>query len=347
MVAWQSSGPVRSVITVSDAEGYTRRDDDGQRDLQTWMTNIENQAALNAGLDRGRAYVQGTGDGSHTTWPPGTSELDLITNYLRELRYELERVNGTLSERSRIRMRFSVCAGLVEVGPQGVTGQAAIKAALLVNNDRLRDALRQTPGLSLAVIIENKLFEDVVQTCRRGMRPNDYRRTVITDKYGNKHIAWITVPGSDYFSGIRLAEPNSQPASHPQPINHRESTMSDAISVAADALVAFLAAGGGAVAAGAAGEAGAELYKSTSSVAAKIGKRLRGKSINKDTVAEALQGALDDGELTMEDVERLRPLFRAPGRATNYVGEVKVNQGISVVGDGTRIDRLNIGTSDE
>ena len=101
-MTWQGGGAVRAVITVSDAEGYTRRDDDGQRDLQTWMTNIENQAALNAGLDRGRAYIQGTGDGSHTTWPPETSEFDLITNYLRELRYELDRVNGALSARNRI-----------------------------------------------------------------------------------------------------------------------------------------------------------------------------------------------------------------------------------------------------
>lgn len=323
MVAWQSSGPVRSVITVSDAEGYTRRDDDGQRDLQTWMTNIENQAALNAGLDRRHAYVQGTGDGSHTTWPPGTSELDLITNYLRELRYELDRVNATLSERSRIRMRFSVCAGLVEVGPQGVTGQSAIRAALLVNNDRLRSALRQAPGQSLAVIIEDKLYQDVVLTRRRGLRPEDYERVVITDKYSNDHAAWVTVPGGPMPGMVNPAE--FDPLSGPQPrvARHREPMMSDSINVAADALVTFLAAGSGAVAAGAAQEAGAEATKALTSVAAKLGKRLRGQAVDKDTVTTALREAVDAGEVTMAEVEQVRAAGPSPdGGATFSIGKI-------------------------
>jgi hypothetical protein len=171
-------------------------------------------------------------------------------------------------------MRFSACAGLVEVGSQGVTGQAAIRAALLVNNNQLRDALRNAPDRSLAIIIEDKLFEDVVLTRRRGLRPEDYQRTVIRDKYDNDHVAWITVPESARLGGAWPTESDSPHTSLHQPIHNGESTMSDVISVAADALVAFLAAGGGAVAAGAASEAGAELYKPTSSVAAKAGERV-------------------------------------------------------------------------
>jgi hypothetical protein len=330
---------VRAVITVSDAEGYTRRNDDGQRDLQTWMTNIENQAALNARLDRRRAFIQGTGDGSHTTWPPETSEFDLITDYLRELRYELHRVNMTLSEDSRIRMRLSVCAGLVEVGSQGVAGQAAIRAALLVNNDQLRDALRNAPDLSLAVIVEDKLFEDVVRTRRRGLRPEDYQRTVVTDKYGHDHFAWINVPGREQPNITRP----SYAGAPSQPIDQQEPVMSDAISVAADALVAFLAAGGGAVAAGAAGEAGAELYQSI----AKVGKRLRGQNVDKDTVTAALQGAVADGELTMAEIERLGTVIPKSGIASQYViGQIKAAHGAVFVGE-TRIDSLRIGKSDE
>jgi hypothetical protein len=332
---------VRAVITVSDAEGYTRRDDDGQRDLQTWMTNIENQAALNAGLDRGRAYIQGTGDGSHTTWPPETSEFDLITNYLRELRYELDRVNGALSARSRIRMRLSVCAGLVEVGPQGVTGQSAIRASLLVNNGQLRDVLRNAPDRSLAVVIEHKLFEDVVQTRRRGLRPEDYQRAVIRDKYDNDHLAWITVPGD-----ARPAPATSAHAPSHEGASYREFIMSDAISVAVDTLVPFLVAGGGAVAAGAASEAGAELYKSTTSVAAKIGKRLRGRSVDKETVTAALRGALDDGELTMAEIERISTLSRPSGNPAGIsIGWIDSKQ--TFVGEHIDIGRINIGMSDE
>ena len=114
-------------------------------------------------------------------------------------------------------MRLSVCAGLVEVGPQGVTGQSAIRASLLVNNGQLREALRNAPDRSLAVIIEHKLFEDVVLTRRRGLRPEDYQRAVIRDKYDNDHVAWITVPGSVMSApGSVMSAPGS--AHRPQPL---------------------------------------------------------------------------------------------------------------------------------
>ena len=121
--------------------------------------------------------------------------------------------------------------------------------------------------------------------------------------------------------------------------------MSDAISVAADAVVAFLAAGGGTVAAGAASEAGAELYRSTSSVAAKIGHRLRGRSADKETVTAALQGALDEGELTMPEVERLSTAARESDNLGGiYIGRI---DGTAIVGRRIDIKRLNIGMSDE
>jgi hypothetical protein len=122
--------------------------------------------------------------------------------------------------------------------------------------------------------------------------------------------------------------------------------MSDAVSVAADAVAAFLAAGGGAVAAGAASEAGAELYKSTSSVAAKISRRLRGRSVDKETVIAALHGALDDGELTMAEVERLSTVAREPANPAGiHIGRIHSKQ--TFVGERIDIGRLNFGPSDE
>jgi hypothetical protein len=184
---------VRRIVTVSDAEGYTKRRDDEQRDLQNRMVGIQEQAARNARLDRQQAHIQPAGDGDLTAWPWGTCELDLIANYVRELACELDRVNRSLSESSRIRLRFAISAGLVEVAAQGITGQAAIKASLLANSDQLRQALRDYPQASLAVILDDKLFEDVVASGRRGLQSEAYRRVVVKDKYKKEHVAWITV----------------------------------------------------------------------------------------------------------------------------------------------------------
>ena len=188
--------PLRRPITASDAEGYTERSNDDQRDLQNRMADIQLRAAADAGLDLEQAISQPAGDGGLLAWPPETSELDLLTNYLRELQRELERVNKTLSKSSRIRMRLAVTSGLVEVAAQGIPGQAVIKATLLVNCQQLRETLRDARRESLVVIIDDRLYEDVVQTRLRGLRPDAYEPVEVIDKYGKSHHAWITIPGA-------------------------------------------------------------------------------------------------------------------------------------------------------
>ena len=199
MATWLDAGPTRCIVTVSDAEGYSQLPDDQQRDLQNRMAEIERQAAQNANLNRRKAFVQGTGDGNLVAWPPDTNELRLIADYLRELQCELERVNRTLSKQNRIRLRVAVSTGLVEKAAQGITGQAAIIASLLVDSDASREALRKNPTCSLAVILDTKVYEDVVKTRRRGLQPDEYRCVTIQDKHGSQHMAWLSVCGSGRY----------------------------------------------------------------------------------------------------------------------------------------------------
>lgn len=195
MVIRSHSGHIRRIVTVSDAEGYSKLPYADQRDLQKHTADIQDQAAANARLDRRQGIIQVTGDGDLTAWPPETNELNLISDYVRELTAEVDRVNRTLSQASRIRLRLSVSAGLVDEGVLGLTGQAPIKASILANSDQLRQALRRHPERSLAVIVDDTLFQDVVLSRLCGLRPEDYQRVVIRDKYRTEHVAWITVPG--------------------------------------------------------------------------------------------------------------------------------------------------------
>jgi hypothetical protein len=209
MVIQSVSEPARRIVDVSDAEGYSRLDDDEQRDLQRHIADIQDIAACNARLDRQQALVQGTGDGALTAWPPGTSELDLLADYLRELSRELDRVNRRLNERNRIRLRLGISAGIVEEAARGITGQAAIRASLLANSDQLREVLRNANRSSLAVIIDDQLYRDVVLTGRRGLSAANYRRVLVQDKRGAEHIGWITVPQPE---GRRTPPAPSNPA---------------------------------------------------------------------------------------------------------------------------------------
>jgi hypothetical protein len=207
---------------VSDAKGYSKLSYPDQLDLQKRMADILDQAAINARLDRRQGDIQVGGDGDLTAWPPGTNELNLIADYVRELARELNRVNLTLSEGSRLRLRLAISAGLVDVGPQGPTGQAPITASVLANSDELRAALRDHPDHSLVVIIDDTLYQDVVASGLAGLRAEDYRRVVIKDKYGTKYVAWITVPGT-VPSGANAGGGGALPAAAPQPATLRHS----------------------------------------------------------------------------------------------------------------------------
>jgi hypothetical protein len=215
VVSRSHSGHIRRIVTVSDAEGYSKLPYAGQRDLQKYTADIQDQAAVNARLDRRQGIIQVTGDGDLTAWPPETNELHLISDYVRELIAEVDRVNRTLSQASRIRLRLSVSAGLVDEGVLGLTGQAPIKASILANSDQLRQALRRHPERSLAVIIDDTLFQDVVLSRLCGLRPEDYQRVVIRDKYRTEHVAWITVPGPVWSAPDRPRQPERLP---PPPI---------------------------------------------------------------------------------------------------------------------------------
>jgi hypothetical protein len=188
------SGHIRRIVTVSDVEGYSKLPYADQRDLQNRTADIQDQAAVNARLDRRQAIIQNTGDGELTGWPPETNDLNLIADYVRELTAEVDRVNRTLSQANRVRLRLSISAGLVTEGALGLTGQAPIRASLLVNSDQVRQALHRYPERSLAVIVDDTLYQDVVLSRLCGLQPEDYQRVVIRDKYRAEHVAWISVP---------------------------------------------------------------------------------------------------------------------------------------------------------
>jgi hypothetical protein len=196
MVTQYSAVPLRRIITVSDAKDYSRRVYNDQRDIQDRMAAIQDRAAANAGLSLEHAIIQGRGDGSLTAWPPDTSELSMIVNYLRELHRELERVNADLIESKKIRMRLAVTTGLVSEAPCGIPGDTAVLAALLVDSDQLRKALDEATGHPLAVIIDGMLYRDVIETRLLGLEPDAYEQVTVRDKGGRDHTAWITIPGA-------------------------------------------------------------------------------------------------------------------------------------------------------
>jgi len=102
----------------------------------------------------------------------------------------------------RVRTRQASSERANAVTP-GLTGQAPIKASILANSDQVRQALRRHPERSLAVIIDDTLYQDVVLSRLCGLRPEDYQRVVIRDKYRHDQHKRL-LPGRNVTLGGRI-----------------------------------------------------------------------------------------------------------------------------------------------
>lgn len=218
MISQVDPGPVRSLLTACDVEGYSRLASDEQRDLQNRLAEVQELAARNAGLVRERALIQPAGDGELTRWPPGTDVLRLTVDYLRELHTELVRVNRTLANDNQIRLRVALVDGMSEIASYGWAGEAPVVASRLVNADQTRKALILASCCPLVVILDDRIYQDVVRQQFRGLRPDDYVHVVVRhDSKDFERDAWIAVPGCDSSVLAELMEPVDRRAGTAKP----------------------------------------------------------------------------------------------------------------------------------
>lgn len=108
--------------------------------------------------------------------------------------------------------------------------------------------------------------------------------------------------------------------------------MSDLVGQAVEILLPFAGAGAGAVAGGAAGRAGSELYSAAAGLLGKVRRFLSRGDPDGEAIREALEAALDEGVIAEDD---LRHLVAAAGDAPNSIGTVyakNVLQGSTTIG---------------
>lgn len=189
-------GQDHRVHTASDLERYSRLRHDDQWNAQRDLAAIQERAAKHARLPREKASIQRAGDGDLTRWPAGTTTTDLLAHYVPALHSELLRINKRLSPDKQMRMRLAVVAGTSEPGDYGLVGDTAITVSRLVDAPELRRALADSPDHPLVVIVDDAIYQDVIQPEVSHLDPRHYHRVEIHNDAKNFHrTAWITVPG--------------------------------------------------------------------------------------------------------------------------------------------------------
>lgn len=155
------------------------------------FTSLEHAGALGRDTD-----VQEQGDGLLVLLPPSVDELRALPRLFGGLGAALEQVNRRALSRRRMRLRLGVSQGVTQRGATGWIGTGIIRACRLCDAEPVRDALARAPGLDLAGIMSQDVYQDVVEQRHPGLGPDAFTRVAVTTKDFAGH-AWTFAPPPD------------------------------------------------------------------------------------------------------------------------------------------------------
>jgi hypothetical protein len=172
---------LRFLVAV-DVEGFSRRSVADQAKAQDNLERVLARAASGAGLDRRHWYRQPGGDGELAILPEATDGLSLVASYPGRVAAALASLNrGQVAQRLRVRM--AIHHGAVAPGGSfGPVGMAPVVVSRLLDAQSLRRQLRQNDDLDIALIVSATVFNEVIQTRMRDLRPEAFRRVIIRAK---------------------------------------------------------------------------------------------------------------------------------------------------------------------
>ncbi|MFB8242948.1 hypothetical protein ACFC58_41075 [Kitasatospora purpeofusca] len=185
--------PHRRLCLAADLEQYSRLDTRAQSDAQSDLVRLLDEAAARAGLDRSGWTRQPQGDLELAVLPESTSETTVLGSFVDQLAFCLGALNARPSS-PRLRVRLAIDTGVAEAAALGHAGPAPVAVARFVNAPQLKGALAALTSANLAVIVSDRLYQDIVRGGHPGLDPAQYQRAHVQAKeFGG--YGWIRVPG--------------------------------------------------------------------------------------------------------------------------------------------------------
>ncbi|MEU9482419.1 hypothetical protein AB0D83_01885 [Streptomyces decoyicus] len=185
--------PHRRLCLAADVEQYSRLDTRAQSDVQSELVRMLDEAAALTGLDRAAWRRQPQGDLEFAVLPEATPEGAVLGPFVHHLAIRLRDRNARPAI-PRVRLRMAVDTGVVADAALGHAGPAPVAVARYVNAPQLRAVLANLTAADLAVIVSDRLYQDVVRSGRPDLAPAQYVRAHVRVKeFGG--YGWIRVPG--------------------------------------------------------------------------------------------------------------------------------------------------------
>lgn len=211
----------RQLCMAADVESYSRRTTPDQAAVQADLVRVLEEAAVLSGLNRTAWSRQPQGDQELAVLPLDTPEPVVLGDFVRHLAKLLGERNANRAENDRLRLRLAIDFGVVPTAALGYSGPTAIAVARYLNAPQLKRVLAAIDTTNLAVIVSDRLYQDIVRSCDQGLDPEQYVSAHIEEK-GFHGYGWICVPehSPDQFRPvIAEAERKPDPVPAPAPTN--------------------------------------------------------------------------------------------------------------------------------
>ncbi|MEU4113436.1 hypothetical protein AB0F71_02915 [Kitasatospora sp. NPDC028055] len=195
---WDKPRPdvIRRLCLAADIEQYSRFDTQDQWAAQAQLARVLRVAAERSGLDHRKWSTQPQGDLEFAVLPPRTPEPLVLGEYVTHLAAELGAYNATRRPAERMRLRLAIDTGVAATAALGFSGPAPIAVARYLNAPEVKQLLAAEGAANLAVVISDRLYQDVVRSRFHGLDPDQYRRIHVQQK-GFAGYGWVRLPGVD------------------------------------------------------------------------------------------------------------------------------------------------------
>jgi CRP-like cAMP-binding protein len=203
------------LLTDITAFGSRGRNDDDRRAVRRRIHDLLPEAFENSNVRWLECYMEDRGDGSLIVVPPTVPVSSLVDSVVGPLAAALRQHNHQASDAVRIQLRVALHVGPVTRDLIGMTGQAIIHTARLVESSALRRHLKET-GADLGFIASAFVYDNVIRQRGEPINAANFKRVRFRAKE-SMVTAWI------YLAGAPAAPPWAS-ARSPVPISHMGAT---------------------------------------------------------------------------------------------------------------------------
>ncbi|MEU1788258.1 hypothetical protein ABZ553_20770 [Streptomyces sparsogenes] len=183
----------RHLCMAADVESYSRRHTPSQAAVQADLVRVLEEAAAFSGLNHTAWSRQPQGDQEFAVLPVDTPEAVVLGVFVRHLSKLLGERNANRAESDRMRLRLAIDFGVAPTAALGYSGPTAVAVARYLNAAPLKRVLNAIDTTDLAVMVSDRLYQDVVRSCGEGLDPEHYVKVHIEEKEFSGY-GWVYVP---------------------------------------------------------------------------------------------------------------------------------------------------------